>query len=402
MFDVAIVGAGLVGLATARALVPSCSRLVVLEAEPLVGAHQSGRNSGVAHSGLYYTPGSLKARLSVEGRDALSRYCADRGIAFERCGKLVVASRVEELPALDELERRGRANGLRQVRRITPPQIQDIEPHAVGSGALFVGDTGIVDFPGVARALADDVVANGGEVRTGARMTGLSTAHGEHVVETDRGPVHARALVACAGLHADRLAFQCGLDPGVRIVPFRGEYYRVRGDRRGLVRHLIYPVPDPEFPFLGVHLTRTVRGEIEAGPNAVLALARHGYRWSDVAPADIADLVTFPGFLRFARRHWRAGLREARRSLSRRRFAAALARLVPEISSRDLVPGGAGVRAMALTPDGVLVDDFRFVASGRMIHVLNAPSPAATACLAIGERLAAMARDAFGLEERRT
>jgi len=415
VFDFVVAGGGIVGLATARALARGGERRVaVLEAEPEVGSHQSGRNSGVVHSGLYYKPGSLKARLCVEGRLALERYCEARGVAFERCGKLVVATRPDELPRLDELERRGRANGLAGVRRLPGEAIRDHEPHAAGLAALLVPETGIVDFPAMCRALAADIVAAGGELRTGCAVRGAHRDGDALVVETAgaargeagagasggtsaprgargvtaTGALRARVLVGCAGLHADRLARACGVEPGVRIVPFRGEYHLLAPPRRSLVRNLIYPVPDPRFPFLGVHFTRRVGGEVEAGPNAVLALARHGYSWGAVSARDLAETFAWPGFWRLASRHAGHALGEVHRSLDRHAFASALRRLVPELRDDDLAPARAGVRAQALGRDGALVDDFHVVRGERQLHVLNAPSPAATASLAIGEWIA--------------
>jgi (S)-2-hydroxyglutarate dehydrogenase len=396
-YDFAVAGGGIVGLATARALAAGGERrVVVLEAEREVGSHQSGRNSGVVHSGLYYKPGSFKARLCVEGRLALERYCADRGVAYERCGKLVVATRADELPRLDELERRGRANGLTGVRRLPAEAIREHEPHAAGLAALHVPETGIVDFPAMCRALAADLAAAGGAVLAGRAVTGAVRDGASLVVRTAAGEVRARALVGCAGLHADRVARACGVEPQVRIVPFRGEYHLLAPARRALVRHLIYPVPDPRFPFLGVHFTRRVSGEIEAGPNAVLALARHGYSWGAVSVRDLAETFAWPGFWRLASRHAAHALGEVHRSLDRRAFAQALRRLVPELRDDDLAPARAGVRAQALARDGSLVDDFHVVRGERQLHVLNAPSPAATASLAIGEWIAAQAGELVG------
>lgn len=391
-FDFVVAGGGIVGLATARVLAAGGSRRVaVLEAEAEIGSHQSGRNSGVVHSGLYYKPGSFKAKLCVEGRLALERYCAERAVPFERCGKLVVATRAGELPRLDELERRGRANGLAGVRRLPAEAIREHEPHAAGIVALHVPETGIVDFPAMCRALAADLVAAGGAVLTGHAVRGARRDGAGLVVQTSAGEVRARALVGCAGLHADRIARACGVEPGVRIVPFRGEYHLVATPRRSLVRHLIYPVPDPRFPFLGVHFTRRVGGELEAGPNAVLALARHGYAWTNVSARDLAETLAWPGFWRLASRHAEHALGEVHRSLDRRAFAAALRRLVPELRDDDLSPARAGVRAQALGRDGAFVDDFHLVRGERQLHVLNAPSPAATASLAIGEWIAVQA-----------
>lgn len=388
--DVAIVGGGIVGLATGRALaLERRRRVVVLEAEDEVARHQTGHNSGVVHSGLYYKPGSLKAETCVAGRDALYRFCDEHGIAYERCGKLVVATDASELPALDELERRGRANGLQGLRRLGPEEIREREPEVAGVAGLEVTETGIVDFVAVARALARELREHGGEVRTGARVLSVRAAADGLVVETAAGAVEAARLVNCAGLQCDRVARLCGVEPKVRIVPFRGEYYEVVPERRGLVRDLVYPVPDPRFPFLGVHFTRTIDGRIEAGPNAVLALKREGYRWRDVAWHDVAEMALYPGLWRLAGRYWRTGAMEVWRSLSKRRFVAALRRLVPAIREDDVEAAGAGVRAQAVDRSGRLLDDFCLMAGERSLHVLNAPSPGATASLAIGRAIAA-------------
>ncbi len=394
--DVAIAGGGLVGLGTALALAGRGLKVAVLEAEDRVAAHQSGHNSGVIHSGLYYKPGSLKARLCVEGARALYRFCAEEGVAHQRCGKLVVATRPDELPRLDELERRGAANGLIGVRRLGPEEIREIEPHAAGIAALHVPETGIADYPAVARAMARRIEARGGRVATGARVRAVRRDGPGLVVETALGAVAAGLLVNCAGLQADRVARLCGADPGLRILPFRGEYYQLTPERRGLVRGLIYPVPDPRFPFLGVHLTLMVNGGVEAGPNAVLALKREGYRWRDVSLRDAAGIAAWPGFWRLAARFWRTGVYEVRRSAMKSLFLRDLQRLVPELQSSDLRRAGSGVRAQALDAKGRLVDDFHVVRGERAIHVLNAPSPAATASIRIGEEIAAMAVEALG------
>jgi L-2-hydroxyglutarate oxidase len=388
--DVAVVGGGLLGLATAMALAKG-QRVVVLEAEERLATHQSGHNSGVIHSGIYYKPGSLKATLCTEGARALYRFCAEEGIAHERCGKLIVATHPDELPRLDELERRGAANGIGGVRRLAGEEIPEIEPHAAGIAALHVPETGIADYAGVARAYARRIEAAGGRVLTGARLTGVRRDGPGLVAETARGAFSCALLVNCAGLQSDRVARLCGAEPDVRIFPFRGEYYDLSLERRSLVRGLIYPVPDPRFPFLGVHLTRRVDGSIEAGPNAVLALKREGYRWRDVSLRDTAAIATWPGFWHLAARFGTIGAYEVRRSLSKRLFVRDLRRLVPEIGPADVHRAGSGVRAQALDAKGGLVDDFRIVRSERAIHVLNAPSPGATASIRIGERIAAMA-----------
>lgn len=398
-FDVAVVGGGIVGLATAMALVERHEvRPLVLEAEATLAAHQTGHNSGVIHSGLYYRPGSLKARLCVEGREALYAFCAAHGVPAERCGKLVVAVEPREMPALDELERRGRANGLDGLQRLGPEALREHEPEVAGLAGLFVPQTGIVDFGRVARAYADVVRAAGGEIRTAARLLGAVREPGGVVCLTAAGDFRARALVNCAGLYCDRVARLCGAEPQVAIVPFRGEYYALRPERHDLVRTLIYPVPDPAFPFLGVHFTRRIDGRVECGPNAVLAFAREGYRWSAVSPRDLAAMAAFPGTWRLLRHVWRTGLAEMHRSLSRRAFVRALQRLVPALRDEDLEPGGAGVRAQAVGRNGALLDDFHVVDGPRMVHVLNAPSPAATASIAIGRYVAGLVAERIARE----
>jgi L-2-hydroxyglutarate oxidase len=397
-YDILIVGGGIVGVATALALVESRRlRLGVVEAEPGLAAHQSGRNSGVIHSGLYYRPGSLKARLCSEGREAMFDFCRRHSIPHEQCGKLVVATRQDELPRLAELERRGRANGLAGLERLGPTAMREREPNVSGIGGLWVPQTGIVDFGRVTEVMAGLVRAAGGDILTGRRVVGVQAPRDEIVLETSGGELRARRLVGCAGLHADRLARRCGLDPRVRIVPFRGEYYALREGRRDLVRGLIYPVPDPRFPFLGVHFTRRVDGRVEAGPNAVLALAREGYGWRDVSPRHLAALAADPAVWRMAARYGAVGVGEMARSLSKRLFVRALRRLVPGIECADLVPGGSGVRAQAVGGDGGLLDDFAIVETPRMIHVLNAPSPGATASLAIGRWIAGLAAERLAI-----
>jgi (S)-2-hydroxyglutarate dehydrogenase len=389
--DAVVIGGGIVGLATALALFearPGAS-IVVLEKEPALGAHQTGHNSGVIHAGPYYKPGTLKATTCARGRILLERFCETHGVRFERCGKIILATREDEIPRLDELERRGRANGLVGVRRMTTGELREREPHAAGIAALLVPETGIVDYSEVLRAYAVEIGRRGGEVRTGARVVGIKASGNRVVAESTAGDVEARVLVACAGLDSDRVARLAGVETDMAIVPFRGEYWMLAPERAHLVTHLIYPVPDPSFPFLGVHFTRRIGGGIEAGPNAVLALKREGYKRSSFDIRDAWDIARFPGFWRMARSHWRNGLREQVRSLSRGAFARACAALVPEVRPEDLAPGGVGVRAQALARDGRLVDDFAIVECERMVHTLNAPSPAATASLAIGENIAA-------------
>ena len=391
--DAVLIGGGIVGLATALALLAARpgTALVVLEKEAQLGAHQTGHNSGVIHAGLYYKPGSHKAAMSARGRRLLERFCEEHDVPYERCGKVVVATASDEVARLEELERRGRANGLGGIARWTPAQLNEREPHAAGVAALFVPETGIVDYARVVREYAVEVRRRGGEIRTGERVTGIQKRGGRVVIESTSGSLEARVLVACAGLESDRVAHMAGLAIDVAIVPFRGEYWMLAPQRSSLVRHLIYPVPDPAFPFLGVHFTRRIRGGIEAGPNAVLALKREGYARSSFDARDAWEIARWPGFWRLARRHWQNGLREQARSLSRSAFARACARLVPEVRPEDLAPGGAGIRAQAVARDGSLVDDFAITEGERMVHVINAPSPAATASLAIGEEVAARA-----------
>jgi L-2-hydroxyglutarate oxidase len=397
-YDVAVIGGGIVGAAAAHALAESArASLIVLEAEDHVAAHQSGHNSGVIHSGLYYRPGSLKARNCVVGREAMYRFCQEHGLPHERCGKLVVATRESELPALQELERRGRANGLQGLQRLGPEQIREHEPHITGLAGLFVPETGIADYAAVTRTLATLVQKAGHVVRTKAGVLACHRETAGLVLDTTTGPVSCRYLINCCGLQSDRVARLCGVEPGVQVVPFRGEYYELVPERRYLVKNLVYPVADPRFPFLGVHFTRTVHGMIEAGPNAVLALKREGYGKWDFSLRDALGFATYRGFWRLVRRYGRTGIGELYRSLSKRAFRKALQRLLPELRLEDIRPAGAGVRAQAVSPDGALVDDFHIVGAERMIHVLNAPSPAATASLSIGRIIADMAVKDFEL-----
>lgn len=390
-YDVVVAGGGIVGCATALALCTARPglKLLLLDKEERLAAHQTGHNSGVIHAGLYYRPGSLKAQNCTAGREALYAFCAGHGIPHERCGKVVVAVDEREVPALDELERRGRANGLAGLERLDAAGVRAREPNAAAVAGLFVPQTGIVDYTRVTEVMGDLVRRHGGAIRLGTRLDGAREAGDEVRLFTSGGEVRSRTLVNCTGLHCDRVARRCGVDPGLRIVPFRGEYYLVRPERSDLVRHLIYPVPDPTLPFLGVHFTRMIGGGLEAGPNAVLALKREGYRWNDISLGDLADTAAFPGFWRLAARFWRIGAGEYRRSFSRRCFVHSLQRLVPAISPEDVRRGGSGVRAQAVDGDGRLVDDFRIVATPRSVHVLNAPSPAATASLSIGQSVAA-------------
>jgi L-2-hydroxyglutarate oxidase len=400
-YDVAIIGGGIVGAATAMALTNRFrASVVVLEAENRLAAHQTGNNSGVIHSGLYYKPGSLKATTCVEGSRALFRFCETHGILHERCGKIVVATEAHEIPALEELERRGIANGLAGVTLLTPEQIREREPNATGIRGLYVPDTGIVDFTTVTDAYAGVARGAGAEFVTGAKVLSCVRKNDGITLETHAGEFMCRNLINAAGLQCDRVARMCGASPDVKIVPFRGEYYKLKPERQDLVKNLIYPVPDPRFPFLGVHFTRMIHGGIEAGPNAVLALKREGYTKLSLSPLDAFETLTYPGFWRLASKYWKTGVAEMYRSLSKAAFARALARLVPGITSDDLIFEGIGVRAQAVDAAGNLIDDFRIVETERMIHVLNAPSPAATASMSIGESIAAMAETSFNLERK--
>jgi L-2-hydroxyglutarate oxidase len=383
---VVVVGAGIVGLATAHELTARGYGVTVLDKESRVASHQTGRNSGVIHSGLYYKPGSLKARLGVAGAESMLRFAREHGVDVEVGGKLVVATHQRQLPALRELVRRGAANGV-PCREIAPAEAREYEPHVACVAALRVETTGIVDYRGVSERLARLVAESGGEVRLGTAVTAIGSSASGVIVETDQGPVRADRLVNCGGLHSDRIARLAGLDPDVRIIPFRGEYYELTARCSHLVRGLIYPVPDPTLPFLGVHLTRGIDGAVHAGPNAVLALAREGYTWRDVRRADLAETVRWPGLWRLGRRYWRTGAAEVARSLSRAKFARSLQELVPDIPADGLVRAPAGVRAQALRRDGSMVDDFHYARAPRQVHVLNAPSPAATAALEIGRQI---------------
>jgi len=393
IYDIAIVGGGIIGLATALALSEQAPglRLAVLEKEARLAAHQSSHNSGVIHAGIYYAPGSYKARLCVEGMKLMHAFCDMHEIRYERCGKVIVATSPDELPRLDRLYERGVANGVEGLERIGPERVREIEPHANALQAIHSPATGIVDFGEVSVAMAKVLQGRGAAILTGARVERIVSANGGVVLETASGTVRARALINCAGLYADRVARLMGVRTDVRIIPFRGEYYELIAERRDLVRGLIYPVPDPAFPFLGVHFTRTIHGGVEAGPNAVLAFAREGYTYKHIRLGEVAGMLAYPGLWRMVGRYWRMGLYELYRSLSRSAFVRALQRLVPEISPADLEPGGAGVRAQAVEKDGALVDDFRIVETPKAIHVLNAPSPAATASLAIGRHIADLA-----------
>jgi (S)-2-hydroxyglutarate dehydrogenase len=384
-----IVGGGIIGLATAYKLLEAQPgrRVIVLEKEATVAQHQSGHNSGVLHAGLYYMPGSLKARLAVDGIRQMKTFCQLYSVPHEICGKLVVATTEQELPRLEELMRRGIANGLSGLRMLPPAEAREREPHVRCMAAVLVPEEGIADYIAVCDTLVDRIVESGGVVRTGTAVEAIASHADGWTIETRRGEVRGSYLINCAGLQCDRVARMAGETLDLRIVPFRGEYFRLRPERRSLVNHLIYPVPDPAFPFLGVHFTRMIGGDVEAGPNAVLALAREGYHALTVNVRDAADALLFPGLWRFLRRYPTMIGYELRRSLSRRLFCASLQRLIPELQLDDLVPGSAGVRAQALASDGTLVQDFVIHQTSRSLHLLNAPSPGATAALAIADVL---------------
>lgn len=399
-FDAAIVGGGIVGLATAMALSRQHGlSVVVLEAEDRLARHQTGNNSGVIHSGLYYKPGSLKAKLCAEGRDAIYQFCAEHGVPHERCGKIVVATLENELPALAELERRGLANGLHPVR-LTPEGIKEHEPNIAGIAGLFVEETGIVKYTAVAEGYGQVIREADGQVLTNARVSAVNRSSGQLVIETTRGEIRAKHLVNCSGLECDRVARLCGIEPGIRIVPFRGEYYQLTKSSEHLVRHLVYPVPDPRFPFLGVHFTRMIGGGVEAGPNAVLAWKRKGYKRLSFNFRDAVEIAAFSGTWHMVRKYWKTGFGEMYRSFSKRAFLKALQRLLPALTLDDLQPGGAGVRAQAMEPNGTMLDDFRILESDRMVHVLNAPSPGATASISIGKYIAETAARSWNVAAR--
>ncbi len=387
--DCAVVGGGIVGLSVGMALLhkqPGLS-LVVLEKEAQLAFHQSGRNSGVIHSGIYYKPGSLKARFARAGNRSMIRFCEEHGIRHEVCGKVIVATKPQELPFLENLYRRGMENGI-QVTRLSQERVNEIEPQVRCLEGISVSSTGIVNYRQVCAVYADLIRSNGGEVKTCAEVLDMRRVGRAHILETAAGEIEANFLVNCAGLQSDRIAQRTGINPGARIVPFRGEYYEIAPERRDLVKGLIYPVPNPVFPFLGVHFTRMIDGAIHAGPNAVLALHREGYRKTDFGLAEILETLTYPGFWRLARKHYKEGFREVHRSLSKMAFVKSLQQLIPVIRAEDLIPATAGVRAQALLPNGEMVDDFLILRGANSLHVCNAPSPAATASLEIGKVVA--------------
>jgi (S)-2-hydroxyglutarate dehydrogenase len=387
--EYAIIGGGIVGLATAMAVGKKYpkARVIVLEKEQDVAQHQTGRNSGVIHSGIYYKSGSLKARLAMEGNRSMVEFCREHGIKHEVCGKVIVAGKASELPLLDNLLQRGLDHGL-AVARLTPEQVQEIEPHVRCLAGIKVPSTGIVNYREVSAKYVELIKSNGGMVQSGTRVDRLRDVNGIQVIETSRGEFEAGFVINCGGLFSDRVTRFFGLKPSAKIVPFRGEYYELRPERRYLVKNLVYPVPNPDFPFLGVHFTRMIDRSIHAGPNAVLAFKREGYRRTDINFADLFEILTFSGFWKLARKYYREGIMEMVRSVSKRAFVKSLQRLIPEVTEDDLVPTNSGVRAQALMPNGKLVDDFLIVKGKNSVHICNAPSPAATASLEIGRFIA--------------
>ncbi len=398
-YDLAIIGGGIVGLATAMELLmrlPSL-QVVVLEKEHEIAQHQTGHNSGVIHSGIYYTPGSLKAKACVAGKAKLLRFCQEQGIPYELCGKVIVATHQEELPKLEQLYQRGLANGVPGLELIGPQRLREIEPYAVGIKALYSPSTGIIDYGQVARAYVECFLSRGGQILTDQEVTAIEQRNVGYRLTAPEHTIEARYVISCAGLYADRIARLAGAARAPQIVPFRGDYYLLRPQRTDLVRGMIYPVPDPHFPFLGVHLTRRINGEVWLGPNAVLACARQGYHRFDINVGDLSETLRYRGFRKLASRYWRVGLQEMYRDVSKASFLKALQRYLPELHPADLLPGPAGVRAQALAPDGTLVDDFIVHSLGGMLFVRNAPSPAATSSLAIAQMIADTAQQQFAL-----
>ena len=396
-FDIAIIGGGIVGLATCLEITRTWPKLKLLlvEKEAAVGLHQSSHNSGVIHSGIYYKPGSLKAKLCVDGSRKMVEFCQEHGIKHKITGKLIVATSDQELPYLQTLLERGQANGLEGLRELDPEQIREIEPHCIGVRGIHVPSAGIADYLAVCQKYAELIMMRGGEIRTATRVTAIISNQSEIILESTQGSFFTKKMINCAGLHSDRVGRLAGEKPQLQIIPFRGEYYDLVPKSQHLVKTLIYPVPDPRFPFLGVHFTQRVHGGVDAGPNAVLALKREGYRWRDVSVRDTAQLLGYKGFWHMAQKHWRTGLNEIYRSLSKASFVKALQKLVPQISASDLVTDGSGVRAQAVKSDGSLVDDFQFIRRANILNVYNVPSPAATASIAVGQQIAQMAGQEF-------
>lgn len=396
VYDAAVIGGGIVGTATAMALQENGIRnVIVLETESKLAAHQTGNNSGVIHSGLYYKPGSLKAKNCVDGRELMYQLCERYNIKHERCGKLVVATKKEEIPQLQMLEERGKANGLTGIKRLNAEELKEYEPYVNGLAGLFIAETGIVDYNQVTETYAKIIWENGGKVKTNSKFLRLRKDDGSLVLETKSGDYTAKFLVNCAGLYSDKVAKICGVNPGLQIIPFRGEYYTLKKEKEYLVKNLIYPVPDTRFPFLGVHFTRMIKGGVEAGPNAVLAFKREGYSHKDFSISETLEMAVYIGFWKMAAKYYKMGIGEFYRSLNKNAFVNALQKLIPEVAHDDLIKGGAGVRAQAVDPNGNLVDDFRIVEAEKMIHVLNAPSPAATASISIGRTIAKKVKENF-------
>ena len=398
-YDITIIGGGIIGTATALSILKNKSlKLLLLEAESSLAAHQTGNNSGVVHSGLYYKPGSLKAANCTIGREMMYAFCEKYNIPFDKCGKIVVATSKEEIPALNMLEERGKANGLTGIKRLSAFEIKEYEPHALGIDGLFVPQTGIVDYVAVTNKYAELIREKGGEIKTNSKLISVKKDGSELVLTTEHEDYRTKFIVNCAGLQSDRIAKLFGVDPKLQIIPFRGEYYQLKKEKQYLVNNLIYPVPDPQFPFLGVHFTRMINSGVEAGPNAVLAFKREGYKKTDFSFRDILEMNLYPGFWKMAAKYYKMGFLEFRRSFSKELFVQSLQKLIPEIHINDIEVGGAGVRAQALERDGKLVDDFRIVEAERMVHVLNAPSPAATASLSIGKTISEMVIKRFNEE----
>jgi len=385
-FDIIIIGAGIVGTATAMSILNKKNlSIAIIETEKEPALHQTGNNSGVIHSGLYYKPGSLKAKNCIDGRNKLYQFCKENDLNYDQCGKLVVATNRKEIAALNELERRGKANGLTGVKRLTKNEIKEYEPNVKGIDGLYVPETGIVDYKQVTDKYAENIISKGGVLFTNNEFQSLVNKKNELIVSTNHKEITTKILINCGGLYSDRVASICGVDPEIKIIPFRGEYYELKKDKRALVKNLIYPVPDPQFPFLGVHFTRMINGGVEAGPNAVLALKRVGYSLKDISIRDVSEMFTYNGFWKMAAKHYKMELYELYRSFSKKAFVKALNKLIPSITEDDIFRSGAGVRAQALDKNGNLIDDFFIKETKRMIHVLNAPSPAATASLSIGD-----------------
>jgi len=392
-YDFVIIGGGIIGAATAMALQKNSDhKIVIIETEDKLAAHQTGNNSGVIHSGLYYKPGSLKAKNCTEGRELMYQFCEENKIPYEKCGKIVVASDEGELEPLNMLYERGTANGLEGIKKLNAGELKEYEPNVSGTAGLLVPQTGIVDYKKVTQVYGKKVKDNNGEIKLNCKFVSVIKSGNELIISTNLGELKTKFLVNCGGLYSDRIAKICGVDPGLMIIPFRGEYYKLKNDKEHLVKNLIYPVPDPSFPFLGVHFTRMINGGVEAGPNAVLAFKREGYSHTDISLRDVSEMIAYIGFWRMVLKYYKMGFGEFHRSISKSAFVKALKKLVPDIESDSIEKGGAGVRAQALETSGKLVDDFRIVEADRMIHVLNTPSPAATASISIGKHIAELAK----------